>query len=92
MRNYVTRFNKERISIPDLHQPTEVEVFRNGLLADNKLYKNLTKFKCYTMDQVLARAQTEIRWEEDKRNTRRDVPNNRSDDRIFQSFKRSKNT
>ena len=57
----MTRFNWERISIPDLHQPTVVEAFCNDLLADSLLYKNLTKFKYYTMDQAMARVQTEIR-------------------------------
>ena len=76
LRSYVARFNKEKITISDLHQPTAVEAFRNGLLLESGLYKKLTKFRCYTMDQVMARAQVEIRWEEDKRNKRReDVTN-----------------
>ena len=86
------RFNRERISIPDLHQSTAVEAFRNGLLAENELYKNLTKFKCYTMDQVMARAQTEIRWEEDKRNKRKDSSSSRHEERFPNPPKRAKDS
>ena len=39
LRSYVVRFKRERITIPDLHQPTTVEAFRNGLLYDSGLYK-----------------------------------------------------
>lgn len=37
LRSYVARFNRERIIIPDLHQPTAVEAFRNSLLAYDPL-------------------------------------------------------
>ncbi|XP_068224445.1 uncharacterized protein [Palaemon carinicauda] len=79
LRNYVARFNKERISIPDLHQPTVVEAFQNELLADSGFYKKLTKFKCYNLDQAMARAQVEIRWENDKRNKKRDPTSGRQE-------------
>ena len=90
LRSYVSRFNKERITIPDLHQPTAVEAFRNGLLCESGLYKKLTKFRCYTMDQAMARAQVEIRWEEDKRNKRKDSSSNIQDERKYHNSKRHK--
>ena len=90
LRNYVARFNKERITIPDLHQPTAVEAFRNGLLSESGLYKKLTKFRCYTMDQAMARAQIEIRWEEDKRNKRKDASSGVQIERTFHAPKRHK--
>ena len=43
-----------------------VDSFRKGLLPDKELYKDWTMFNCSTMEDVLARAWTKIRWEEDK--------------------------
>ncbi|KAL5554338.1 hypothetical protein UlMin_041739 [Ulmus minor] len=42
------------------------DTFRKGLLPDGELYKDLTKFNCSTMEEALARAWIEIRWEEDE--------------------------
>ena len=39
-----------------------------GLLLDGKLYKDLMKFNCSTMKDVLACTWTEIRWEKDELN------------------------
>ncbi len=49
-------FNKEKVSIPFCNQETAVDVFRKGLLPDEELYKDLTKFNYSTMEDALARA------------------------------------
>ena len=66
LRDYVGRFNREKVSIPFCNQETAADAFRKGLLPDGELYKDLTKFNCSTMEDALARAWTEIRWEEDE--------------------------
>ena len=56
LRDYVGRFNREKVSIPLCNQETAVDAFRKGLLSDGELYKDLTKFNCSTMEDALARA------------------------------------
>ncbi|CAH9114694.1 unnamed protein product [Cuscuta epithymum] len=38
LRDYLHRFNKEKVSIPRCHIPTTIEAFRIGLLEDSELY------------------------------------------------------
>ncbi|KAL5573698.1 hypothetical protein UlMin_023295 [Ulmus minor] len=61
LRDYVDRFNREKVSIPFYNQETAADAFLKGLLPDGELYKDLTKFNCSTMEDALARAWTEIR-------------------------------
>lgn len=68
--DYIGRFNREMVSIPFYNQEIAVDAFRKGLITDSKLYKELTKFNFNTMEDVLARAWIEIRWEEDEQNHR----------------------
>ena len=74
LRDYVGRFNREKVSIPFCNQETAADAFRKGLLPDGELYKDLTKFNCSTMEDALARAWTEIRWEEDELHRTRRAP------------------
>ncbi|XP_031282174.1 uncharacterized protein LOC116140726 [Pistacia vera] len=68
LREYVSRFNREKISIPSCNPKTAVDAFRKGFLPDGELYKELTKLGCTTMEDALARAVIQIRWEEDDMN------------------------
>ncbi|XP_031275028.1 uncharacterized protein LOC116133462 [Pistacia vera] len=43
LKEYVSRFNREKISIPACNPETAVDAFRKGLLPDGELYKELTK-------------------------------------------------
>ncbi|XP_031270932.1 uncharacterized protein LOC116129326 [Pistacia vera] len=67
-REHVSRYNRERISIPACNPETAVDAFRKGLLPDGKLFKELTKLGCTTMEDALAQAVIQIRWEEDEIN------------------------
>ena len=78
LRDYIGRFNREKFSIPLCNQETIVNTFRKGLLLDGELYKDLTKFNYSTMEKALARAWTEIRWEEDEVYRTRRVPSGNS--------------
>ncbi|KAF3542149.1 hypothetical protein F2Q69_00021668 [Brassica cretica] len=45
--------------------PTAISAFKRGLLPDGELYKEMTKYKCKTMEDVLSRAWAQVKWEED---------------------------
>ncbi|XP_031247768.1 uncharacterized protein LOC116105495 [Pistacia vera] len=68
LREYVSRFNKEKTSIPSCNPETAVDTFRKGLLSNGELYKELTKLGCTTIEDALARIVIQIRWEEDEMN------------------------
>ena len=54
LRDYVRRFNGEKVSIPFCNQETVANTFRKGLLPVGELYKDLTKFNFSTMEEALA--------------------------------------
>ncbi|XP_010678171.1 uncharacterized protein LOC104893736 [Beta vulgaris subsp. vulgaris] len=66
VRQYLDRFNKEMISVKNLDIPTAIEAFRRGLTYKSKLYYELTRYPCSTLEEVSARAMVEIRVEEDE--------------------------
>ncbi|XP_031247982.1 uncharacterized protein LOC116105714 [Pistacia vera] len=68
LREYISRFNREKISIPACNPETTVDAFRKGLLLDGELYKELTKLGCTAMEDALVWAVIQIRWEEDEIN------------------------
>ncbi|XP_031285653.1 uncharacterized protein LOC116144330 [Pistacia vera] len=68
LREYISRFNKEKISIPSYNPETPLDTFRKGLLPDGALYKDLTKLGCTMMEDVLAKAVIQIRYEENEMN------------------------
>ena len=56
LRGYISRFNQEKVAILECRIPTAISAFKRGLLPDGDLYKELTKYKCKTMEDVLSRA------------------------------------
>ena len=68
LRDYVARFNTEKVSITSCNVDTAITAFRKGLMVDSDLYKELTKYPCRTMEDVLAKAWAQIKWEEDESN------------------------
>ncbi|XP_062094023.1 uncharacterized protein LOC133800061 [Humulus lupulus] len=68
LRDYVARFNAEKVSITACNVDTVVTAFRKGLLVESDLYKELTKYPCRTMEDVHAKAWAPIKWEEDESN------------------------
>ncbi|XP_056843221.1 uncharacterized protein LOC130495747 [Raphanus sativus] len=65
LRSYIARFNQEKVAIPECNADTAISAFKRGLLPEGDLYKELTKYKCRTMEDVLSRAWAQVRWEED---------------------------
>ncbi|KAF3545527.1 hypothetical protein DY000_02007606 [Brassica cretica] len=45
LRDYIARFNQEKVSIPECNITTANSAFKRGLLPDGDLYKELTKYQ-----------------------------------------------
>uniref|UniRef100_A0A803QAX4 Retrotransposon gag domain-containing protein n=1 Tax=Cannabis sativa TaxID=3483 RepID=A0A803QAX4_CANSA len=58
LRDYIGRFNKEKVSIPYCNVDTAITTFYKTLQMESDLYKELTKYPCRTMEDVLAKAWT----------------------------------
>ncbi|XP_056854581.1 uncharacterized protein LOC130504029 [Raphanus sativus] len=65
LRTYLARFNQEKVAIPECNADTAISAFKRGLLPEGDLYKEMIKYKCRTMEDVLSRAWAQVRWEED---------------------------
>ena len=65
LRGYIAHFNQEKVAIPECSIPTAISAFKRGLLPDGDRYKELTKYQCKTMEDVLSRAWAQVKWEED---------------------------
>ncbi|XP_074297145.1 uncharacterized protein LOC141627829 [Silene latifolia] len=64
-RDYLNRFNKEKVSIPTCDIATAIQAFRRGLHQDSQLYKDLTMHPCTTFEEVQSKAIAVMRLEED---------------------------
>ncbi|XP_074342923.1 uncharacterized protein LOC141680652 [Apium graveolens] len=67
LRDYLTYFNREKVTITNCDVQTAIEAFRRGLKRDSPLYDELTKYPCSIMDNVQAKAMAQVRLEEDRR-------------------------
>ncbi|WZZ70548.1 hypothetical protein YC2023_081918 [Brassica napus] len=65
LRDYIARYNQEKVAVPECSIPTAISAFKRGLLPDGGLYKELTMYPCKTMEDVLSRAWAQVKWEED---------------------------
>ncbi|KAF2548772.1 hypothetical protein F2Q70_00022569 [Brassica cretica] len=64
-RRPISSLGAEKVAIPECSIPTAISDFKRGLLPDGDLYKELTKYQCKTMEDVLYRAWAHVKWEED---------------------------
>ncbi|KAF3567909.1 hypothetical protein DY000_02016209 [Brassica cretica] len=53
LRGYLARFNQEKVGIPECNIHTAI-AFKRGMLPDGNLYKELTKYQCKTMEDMLS--------------------------------------
>ncbi|KAF5785843.1 putative retrotransposon gag domain-containing protein [Helianthus annuus] len=67
LRDYITKFSKESLDIPNLDIAPAVEAFKMGLLRDSLFYDDLVMTPCRNLDEVRTRALRFIRLEDDKR-------------------------
>ncbi|XP_021766981.1 uncharacterized protein LOC110731427 [Chenopodium quinoa] len=65
LRDYLNRFNREKIGIHKCDAPATIEAFKRGLLDHSERYKELTKYPCTTFEDVQAKAMAQVRFEED---------------------------
>ena len=65
LQGYIARFNQEKVAISEYTSPTVISAFKRGMLLDGDLYKELIKYQCKTMEDVLSRAWAQVKWEED---------------------------
>nr|VDD24763.1 unnamed protein product [Brassica oleracea] len=65
LRGYIARFEQEKVAIPKCSIPTAIFAFKRGLLPDGDLYKELVKYQCKTMEDILSRAWAEVKWVDD---------------------------
>lgn len=68
LRAYIALFNREKVSIRGFNLDTAISVFRKGLRTNFDLYKELTKYPCRTMEDVLNKTWAQIKWKEDEAN------------------------
>ncbi|XP_013594664.1 PREDICTED: uncharacterized protein LOC106302772 [Brassica oleracea var. oleracea] len=66
LRDYIARFNQEKVAVPECNIPTAISAFKRGLLPDGGLYKELTMYPCKTMEDVLSRAWAQVKWKESR--------------------------
>ncbi|XP_074300317.1 uncharacterized protein LOC141631559 [Silene latifolia] len=64
-RDYLNKFNKEKVAIPRCDIATAIQAFHRGLHQDSDLFKDLTKHPCTTFDEVQSTAIAVMRLEED---------------------------
>ncbi|XP_074305229.1 uncharacterized protein LOC141640279 [Silene latifolia] len=65
IKDYVTRFNAEKVSIRGCDMSTAINAFRQGLDKESNLYKELTMYPCERFEEVHQRATAALRLEED---------------------------
>ncbi|XP_074266296.1 uncharacterized protein LOC141588768 [Silene latifolia] len=65
IKDYVTRFNAEKVSIRGCDMSTAINAFRQGLDKESNLYKELTMYPCERFEEVQQRATAALRLEED---------------------------
>ncbi|KAF2566882.1 hypothetical protein F2Q70_00002023 [Brassica cretica] len=61
LRDYIARFNQEKVAVPECSIPTVISAFKRGLLPDGGLYKELTMYLCKTMEDVMSRAWAQVK-------------------------------
>ncbi|XP_076912165.1 uncharacterized protein LOC143570390 [Bidens hawaiensis] len=67
LRNYITRFSREALDIPNLDVAAAVEALKMGLKKDSQFYDDLVMMPCRNLDEVRNRALRYIRLEDDKK-------------------------
>ncbi|KAJ0942255.1 putative retrotransposon gag domain-containing protein [Helianthus annuus] len=89
LRDYITKFSKESLDIPNLDVAIAVEAFKMGLLKDSLFYDDLVMTPCRNLDEVRTRALRFIWLEDDKRIQERQVGSSKQE-KQGSSFKSNK--
>ncbi|XP_023737251.1 uncharacterized protein LOC111885204 [Lactuca sativa] len=76
LRDFVNRFVREALSIPNIDMATAVEAFKLGLRKDSSFYEDLVMTACKRLDEVRCRALRFIGIKEDREIQNRSNPVN----------------
>ena len=85
LRDFITRFSKEALEIPNLNPASAVEALKLGLDKDSSFYDDIVMTPCRSLDEARSRALRYIRLEDDKKNAKVDIPKYDQTNRKFES-------
>ncbi|XP_038693839.1 uncharacterized protein LOC119991567 [Tripterygium wilfordii] len=74
LRDFLSRFNTEKVSIPCCDPGTAIQALRSCLLPDGEFYEELTKCDVKSYEEALIKATVFVRWEEDARRKPSNLP------------------
>ena len=94
LRDFVNRFGREALGIPNIDMTTAVEAFNVGLKKDSPFYEKLVMTPCKRMEKLRSRAIRFIRHKEDKKIQNKsnppssyENPNGNAESKTQRSFK-----
>ncbi|XP_056685409.1 uncharacterized protein [Spinacia oleracea] len=64
LKDYIARFIREKVTVPECDVPTAIEAFRQGLYGETNLWRDLIKYPCKTFEDAQAKEMTQVRLEE----------------------------
>ncbi|XP_056697828.1 uncharacterized protein [Spinacia oleracea] len=64
LKDYIARFIREKVTVPECDVPTAIEAFRQGLYGETDLWRDLIKYPCKTFEDAQAKAMAQVRLEE----------------------------
>ncbi|XP_056687877.1 uncharacterized protein [Spinacia oleracea] len=64
LKDYIARFIREKVIVPECDVLTAIEAFRQGLYGETDLWRDLIKYPCKTFEDAQAKAMAQVRLEE----------------------------
>ncbi|XP_021857558.2 uncharacterized protein [Spinacia oleracea] len=64
LKDYISRFIREKVIVPECDVPTVIEAFRQGLYGEADLWRDLIKYPSKTFEDAQAKAMAQVRLEE----------------------------
>ncbi|XP_056691762.1 uncharacterized protein [Spinacia oleracea] len=64
LKDYKTRFIREKVTVPQCDVPTAIKAFRQGLYDETDLWRDLIKYLCKTFEDAQAKAMAQVRLDE----------------------------
>ncbi|XP_056697885.1 uncharacterized protein [Spinacia oleracea] len=64
LKDYIARFIREKVIVPECDVPTAIEAFRQGLYGETDLWRDLIKYPCKTFVDAQAKEMAQVKLEE----------------------------
>ncbi|XP_056689619.1 uncharacterized protein [Spinacia oleracea] len=64
LKDYIDRFIREKVTIPECDVPAAIKAFRQGLYGETDLWRDLIKYPFKTFEDAQAKAMAQVRLEE----------------------------